>query len=173
MPEEKQRALRQVEIDLAKTVFFETLPYNRILIGDGFSLIGGSAWMESADMPGIGTGDYYVLHMGGVGYQDCTATAKIYGEGNDRQVKTVFIHELTHVWQAFHGRWVFSNSMFSQACAIATTGDRSNAYSYESGLEWSDYNVEQQASIVEDWFVGGKREDIVLYEYIRDHIRNC
>ena len=176
MSEEKQRALRQVEKDLAFSVFWDTIPYDRILIGDGFAAIGGSAYFESEDMPGIGTGDYYILHMGGVGYQDTTSNDKIYGGDNQRMVRTVFIHELTHVWQSYHGRWVFADSMFNQGCAIASTlsfEGRSKAYQYESGLEWNSYNVEQQAAIVEDWYMGGMSKEIVLYEYIVNHIRNC
>lgn len=168
---EKTRKLTTAERDLAWEVFYETLPYKDIRIGDHFG-VGGRAWMETLDLPGLFTGELYILHMGGVGFLDATSTSNLYPD-RERMSKTVFIHELTHVWQAYHGRWVFTNSLASQACAWVTTGDSGNAYNYESGLEWNDYNVEQQACIVEDWFTGGMPKDVVLYEYIRDHIRNC
>ena len=47
-----------------------------------------------------------------------------------------------------------------------------NAYEYESGKSWNEYNVEQQARIVEHWYVGGMKQDSELYPYVRDHIRN-
>ncbi len=37
--------------------------------------------------------------------------------------------------------------------------------------DWGSYNVEQQASIVEDWFKNGSREDDPRFRYIRDNIR--
>jgi hypothetical protein len=167
---EKTRKLTEVERKFGWQVFWDTLPYDRIQIGDHFGF-GDRAWMESVDLPGLFTGEIYILHMGGVGYLDATSDDKIYGSEYEKKVKHTFIHELTHVWQCYHGfGFLLTRSFINQGCALLTGGD---AYEYESGLEWSDYNVEQQAKIVEDWFKGEMSTEIVLYEYIRDHIRNC
>jgi hypothetical protein len=172
MSEPKIRALRRAEKDLAWSVFWDTLDFDRVFIGDDLGWE-DTAWMDAEDMPGIGTGDYYILHLGKVGYLDATSDASLYGAGYTRMVKTVFIHELTHVWQERRGMWVMARSVCSKGAALAAGGEMGDAYLYESGLEWNEYNVEQQAKIVEDWFMGGMSKDIVLYEYIRDHIRNC
>ena len=34
-----------------------------------------------------------------------------------------------------------------------------NAYEYESGKPQNEYNVEQQARIVEHWYVGGMKQN--------------
>jgi hypothetical protein len=64
-------------------------------------------------------------------------------------------------------------SMLSQGHAILTTGDRNNAYTYKPGQPWDDYNVEQQASIVSDWFADGMRTEDQddRFTYIVNNIR--
>jgi hypothetical protein len=167
---EKIRKLTTAERDLAWDVFWDTIPYEKVLIGNKLGF-GDRAWMEEIDLPGLFTGSIYTLHLGSVGYQDATSSAKIYGSEYEKKVRETFIHEMTHVWQAYHGfGWLLTRSFVNQACAWASGGD---AYEYESGLEWSDYNIEQQAKLVEDWFKDGMSKDTTLYEYIRDHIRNC
>ena len=163
----RERALRPEELRLARDVFEETLPYNRIMIGDDLGR-SGRAYMDAEDMPGWGTGDYYVLRLGYFGYRDATSTLPAYA--GKRMVRTVFIHELTHVWQAFRGHNVLTESIAAQGCYAVFTFDAGNAYNYTPGRKFCDYNVEQQASIVEDWFMGGMKTEGELYKYIRDHI---
>lgn len=164
---EKTRELTTAEWNLGWDVFWDTIPYERIMIGDHLGF-GDCPWMESVDMPGLFTGDVYILHLGATGYPDATSKA-LMPHDND-EVRNCFIHELTHVWQSYHGAWVFTRSIISRVCAEITGED---AYSYESGLEWNEYNVEQQAKIVEDWFKTGMSTGVSRYDYIRDHIRNC
>ena len=58
----------------------------------------------------------------------------------------VFVHELTHVWQAQHGVWL--------PLAKLKAGDTAAAYAYdlEAGPAFGDMNIEQQAMVVEDAF---------------------
>ena len=58
----------------------------------------------------------------------------------------VFIHELTHVWQAQHGVFL--------PLAKLRAGDSDAAYAYdlEHGPGFADMNIEQQAMVVEDAF---------------------
>ena len=76
------------------------------------------------------------------------------------------IHELTHVWQghnsAFALGYIF-NSLWHQAV-------ESDAYKYAPGKTWNDYNVEQQAHLVEDWYAKGLQESDPRFPYIRDNI---
>jgi len=77
------------------------------------------------------------------------------------------IHELTHVWQGhnsdFAASYIF-NSLWHQAV------DK-DAYAYTVGQAWGDYNVEQQAHLVEEWYALGCKESDGRFPYIRDYIR--
>jgi hypothetical protein len=45
------------------------------------------------------------------------------------------------------------------------------AYNFTLGQPWKSYNPEQQATIVEQWFVGGQRTTDPRYPYIANHVR--
>jgi hypothetical protein len=80
----------------------------------------------------------------------------------------LLVHESTHVWQGKNS--LFAQSYVYDSCisqCIRGTG----AYRYSAGSSWSSYNVEQQASIVEDWYVSGEPTSGNLWPYIRDHVR--
>jgi hypothetical protein len=74
---------------------------------------------------------------------------------DDAYMAQTFIHEVTHVWQYQHfGSTYISRSLFANLGGIFTEGDRGAAYRYsiERGRSFFEYTVEQQASIVEDYF---------------------
>jgi hypothetical protein len=72
--------------------------------------------------------------------------------------RAVFVHEMTHVWQ-------FSNGMdlIGQGVVEFTKhrGDYEKAYPYEldAARDLTEYGMEQQASIVEDYFVITSQRD--------------
>lgn len=168
---DKFRALRQAEIDLARQVFRNTLPYKRIFITDELGA-SNRPYLNIVDAEGWGTGDYYYLYMGSIGYADATSFS-LMPHDNDK-VRNCFIHELTHVWQAYQdNKTPLLRSVVNQVCA-AGNGSY-DAYSYELGYDWDSYNVEQQAMLVEDWF---KKDKMAInftprYHYICNHIQNC
>lgn len=67
-------------------------------------------------------------------------------------VQAVFVHELTHVWQAQNG--------VSLLLGKIKAGDRPSSYAYDlDGAEFPQMNIEQQAMVVEHAFLasrGGK-----------------
>ena len=81
----------------------------------------------------------------------------------------LLVHELTHVWQGTNGFYSTAyvlNSVRYQARSFVSQGDHHGAYEYEPGWPFATYNAEQQASIVEDWYVSGhagKRRALALY----------
>jgi hypothetical protein len=165
---ERLRPLRGPELALARTVFQGFLPYDDVLIGDHTGLQ-GAPWTQWASFNKAMT-EKYILHLGLAGFADASSSATTsYGV-----IRETFIHELTHVWQGshsfIHGLYQ-ARSLACQAWALITTFDRDNAYQYAAGAEWSSYNVEQQASIVEDWFSNGSRTSDPLYRYISQNIR--
>ncbi|MCZ2404222.1 hypothetical protein IV498_13795 [Paenarthrobacter sp. Z7-10] len=72
--------------------------------------------------------------------------SKSYGE--------VFIHELTHAWQIAHTPMELSLLADALASKICEAGG-GNPYSYgPAGQPYADFNLEQQAQIVSDWYSG-------------------
>lgn len=62
-------------------------------------------------------------------------------------VQAMFVHELTHVWQAQRGVFL--------PLAKLRAGDSARAYAYDlsGGPEFGDLNIEQQAMVVEHAFL--------------------
>ena len=154
------RNLTTSEEDLARKVFDTQLPYKRIYISDGLGA-GGAPWTSRNLWD-------YVIHMGGA--YTAGADAAIY--------QNTFIHELTHVWQGHHSLipWSFmANSVWHQGVALVRTKgkSRSGAYAYSKPPTdtWDNYNVEQQANIIEDWFDAGMATSGDWFKYVRDNIR--
>jgi hypothetical protein len=159
-----ERIISHAEINLASTVFQGRLPYHLIRIKDDLGLE-GRPWTE----PGV-FGNY-ILHMGPTAYNNCASTGSWIPGTNLKRINVVFIHELTHVWQGFHGLNYVLSSLVNQCCG-AFTGV--NPYTYTVGKNWSQYNAEQQGKIVEDWFnpaVGNMTTSSSRFRYIRDNIR--
>ncbi|WP_437827615.1 hypothetical protein [Sorangium sp. So ce1153] len=148
---------------IATRVFKATLPYHKIFITP---IIGLQSRPFTSTVPPLL--DLYILPIAytvNIGWNG-------FRHGMDTVAPATLIHELTHVWQGAH-RFIASQYMWEsithQAIGWLTSTD---PYRYEPGHSWSSYNVEQQASIVEDWFKQGERTDDPLYRYIRDDIRS-
>jgi len=174
----KTRPLNVSELPLALAVFQGTLPYNRIIISDALgasnrpftipitnagqligsavavSLLGPLAFALITTQRPAG----YLMNLGPSGFANAGTAAN----------GPLLIHELMHVWQSYHSLFPTSyifNSLWHQAVS------GSNAYAYTPGQLWERYNVEQQARIVEDWFIGGMRSNSNLFIYIQTKIR--
>jgi hypothetical protein len=80
----------------------------------------------------------------------------------------LLVHETTHVWQGKNSYLALSY-VFDSCISQCIRG--SGAYGYTAGSNWYSYNAEQQASIVEDWFVSGEPTSGALWDYIRDYVR--
>jgi hypothetical protein len=100
------------------------------------------------------------INVGPEVYPDA-ALAQQYGGFGSR--KAILIHEMTHVWQYYHGYSVELRSLWANRWGAG--------YNYTVGEEWGDYNVEQQAHLVEDWFMGGQSVSDPRFDYIDKIIR--
>ena len=162
------RLLRQTEIDFARQVFEDQLPYAKVHIASyylpGNRGIAVTLASVSSLIP-VRSLRNYTIYFG----------PEVFRDGADQPGSCdTFIHELTHVWQGYHGGlgWEYMvESMIAQGHAIITKGARHSAYDYVPGAAWDSYNVEQQALLVQDWFSNGMREDDKRYTYIADNIR--
>lgn len=65
----------------------------------------------------------------------------------DKAAQDTFIHEMTHVWQVQHGIDV-AGPWLGQVIGHSP----SYAYTLGPGTKFTDYGIEQQATIVQDYF---------------------
>lgn len=145
------RVLDKDEQALARSVFGPTLPpWDTIAITNG---LGGAGRPWTNDGPffrgsnPMVPGMRYALNVGSVAYNDLTSTGPTYGLlcDNFGRICDLFVHEMTHVWQAFNdSNWTMARSAWAQSFGAG--------YEYTPGDSWDSYNVEQQAHIVEDWY---------------------
>ncbi len=142
----ENRPLTEAEYNFANVVFKGTLPPAQNIWLTNLEGLGGRAFV----MPGVGEKIY--VNIGANAFKRPTTHVRSVNDNPGR----LFIHELTHVWQ-IHNRsfvpgWVCSG-LISQ---IGNTfGD---AYEYRSKgfISWSEFNIEQQGALVDEWF--GRRE---------------
>ena len=190
---ERRRPLSPHERELARQVFGNSLPYDRVAISDW--RIGSTA-----------------VTLAGLDLSDRRFSYRIcWPEGfvaimNSLARRTTLIHELTHVWQGDHGVWptfYMGQSILDQieegVRDIVAKREyrrwdehRAGAYTLHAsdwGKPWGHFGVEQQASIVESWFLsepdrrrlkwsfgpgvtgGGQSPLDPRFPYIRDVIR--
>jgi hypothetical protein len=134
----KLRNLSFDERDLAKGVFDDSLPaWERIFVTDGLGPLPGLDRPYTEELARM-----FVVNVGPDYYPDLTGKVN-YGFGT---ASNLLIHELTHVWQYYHGYSVMFRSLW------ANTGGKQYSYTIEDSDAWDDFNVEQQAHLVEDWF---------------------
>jgi hypothetical protein len=135
----KRRNLHADEKAELERVFKDTLDYNRIMI---------------TNLEGLGGRPFTIFNLDGQIVM--AASSGIFTDFNNlltnNLTKRVFVHEMTHAWQYQH------KPTLTRLCdIIGTRGDevlygQDAVYRYTPGLDWiQDYNMEQQANIVEDW----------------------
>lgn len=150
------RSLTGAEVALARTVFGDSIAYDRVAITT-FDMGAPVTLMDTAL---DGMGPLFLINWVD-GFRTTLSPA-------DRPA--TLIHELTHVWQGQHGL-VPPLYMAQAAWAQASGGvrdvwrsgrwrgwdqHRSAAYLFnkgEIGRDWSSFNAEQQASLVQSWFM--------------------
>ena len=162
------RLLKESEVEFARQVFEDKLPYDKVYLSNRFFPFNEGTPVTVASVASfipVRTLRSYTIFFG----------PKAFDKGADSPgFGHTFIHELTHVWQGFHGLlgWEYmAQSMLAQGYAILTQGSRDKAYEYKPGAAWESYNVEQQAYLVEDWFRNGMTVGDERYTYIANPIR--
>jgi hypothetical protein len=188
----RERRLNGTEIEIANSVYASVLPYDRIYITD--LELGGAVTLAGMDLR-TQKFDYTINWTSG--FANITDSA---------YRRSTLIHELCHVWQGENGVWptfYMGQSIWAQLSSGLRDiwkqrkwkgwGEhRSTAYPFSArsiGNNWSTFNVEQQASLVESWYIpegerfrdghnfgegvygGGRSVHDSRYPYIRDVIR--
>jgi outer membrane protein OmpA-like peptidoglycan-associated protein len=145
------RTLRPNEAALAREVFHNTLPpLHTIGITDGLGKDNQiwtiDRWFHDfiqSEPPKSLNQLKYLLNFGQAVHWDLSSPQTLTPAvpGYPDRARDILVHELTHVWQFNRGMGVKLGSLI---------GARGH-YEYEVGEPWVNYNVEQQASVVEHW----------------------
>ena len=168
----KQRQINAQEMALAARIFGGSLPPANKIWLTNLAGIGDRAFT----MPGVGNGDIY-LNLGDA-FNNPLGTARSYPKQGQ-----LLIHELTHAWQIQHNTFL-PGLVCSSVVNQARNEFGGSAYAYgASGPAWSNFNLEQQASIVDDYYARNAQADTrgmitfnddpndSYFRYIRDNIR--
>jgi type VI secretion system secreted protein VgrG len=130
------RNLTANEIILAKKVFKDAIDYKKVIIHNEKYI-----FFQPANSGMTPNGEIYVDGF----YKKDYSSVNGFG-------KAFFIHEMTHVWQ-------YQLKILNPITAAITENIKhffnyDKAYEYElaAGKDLLDYNIEQQASIIEDYF---------------------
>ncbi|RUQ35598.1 MAG: hypothetical protein EKK71_11885 [Candidatus Competibacteraceae bacterium] len=169
------RLMSDAEYRIVTRVCGDTLPYRfRIIVTNGAgmsnrpftiptSLISTLLGTAATGFAGAIAG--YVTSFINVGYVMNVGTA--YSDMSTSNTD-LLVHETMHVWQGKNSSLALSY-VFNSCISQCLRGG--GAYSYTAGKPWSSYNVEQQASIVEHWFLAGEPTSGDLWPYVRDYVR--
>lgn len=130
-----ERPLTPGEIKLARSVFADAIEYSRV------RLFKGKWWpFHPRRMAMAPTGDIW-FHPDGGGWSENFAKEPLAAQG-------LFMHEMTHVWQAQkYGRW-YLPLMRHPFCRYD--------YQLEPGRPFARYGIEQQAEIVRHRFLADR-----------------
>jgi hypothetical protein len=168
------RTLNQREQDLVRRVFGPTLPHwTTIGIGDGLGF-GGQPWTDMVPMPYPQIPHMnFQINIGDAASSDLTSGTLVNCFVNDISgtVAELLVHEMTHVWQYHNGQKLFGRTGVWASSLTSGTPGPSGRQRFTPGNPWNDYDVEQQASIVEEWFSNKEKKTDQLYPYIRLVIR--
>jgi len=123
---------------LLYTVFKATLPYNEIVCRINTGNIGGA---NNSITP---TGNPY--------FSSQVYCADFSKDGVSLDAKWVFFHEMTHVWQYYHRINVLMSAI---GLTIVSLGKYEKGYPYKlrPPVQFSSYNIEQQAALVADYWI--------------------
>ena len=173
----KHRSMTGAERAFAERVFGPTLPVDRIVLTNLLG-IGKRAFT----IPSIGEA---ILVNLGAGFDDPIGYRGFGDPDNPGQQKPgqLFIHELGHAWQIDTETFLPGLMCEAIGAQLTTLGGNMDVYRYgAAGQAFSEFNPEQRASIVDDWFAGsGKQKEFgpaveddrnPYFRYIRDNIRN-
>jgi hypothetical protein len=159
------RPLNDREQAIVRSVFGPTLPrWETIGIGDGLGF-DGRPWTSTGPAPTTLMPElHFQINLGEAASADLTSKvhANCFVPGVDGTLADLLVHEMTHVWQ-YHN----TGSRY-RIWASSLAG----SYTVKVGSKWNDYDVEQQATLVEKWFHDGGKKTDPIYPYIRLVVRS-
>ncbi|MBX9869649.1 MAG: hypothetical protein K2X63_07620, partial [Burkholderiaceae bacterium] len=126
------RGMTTGEVAMARTIFGDVIPYDKVRIYYRPSIFGGATAPD---------GNIYIAARRAQNIKDFSEDGTdIYG----------FMHEMTHVYQYYTGVYLINSAvklLFSHAFNYNAAYD----YNLSKDKKFSDYNIEQQAELVVDY----------------------
>lgn len=132
----ESRPLTDGEIEMAKTVFQDSIDYSAVRVHKGSYFWFNLQSKRTAVTP---NNTMYFRE------EDFVEDFSVVSEEYPR--RGWFMHEMTHVWQHQRGyavRW--------HALTVTIRGESAYRYEIEPGQVFSDFNMEQQGNLVSDYF---------------------
>lgn len=130
------RKLTAGEITLAKKIFKDSIDYSQVRIhNDKY------AFFQPSFSGMTPAGEIYIADI----YKNNYAAANSY-------LKSFFIHEMVHVWQYQLKILNPVTAAIGESIKYFFDYDKAYMYTLESGKDILDYNIEQQAAIIEDYY---------------------
>lgn len=127
------RLITSSEISMARWVFGNAIMYNRV-------------WVHCDSYLPFGLqGKHVGMSPNGEIYFRKEEYLADFSKTSDYSTQHFFIHELAHVWQHQQGQWVRLRGAFSWAADYN--------YNLEQNKTLTDYSLEQQASIIADYWL--------------------
>jgi hypothetical protein len=153
----KTRGLSPEERTIAELVFGDSLPYDKIILTNLWHPQGRAFTIPNAAGESlINLGDHY---------NDPIRDAK---GGSYPEYGQLLIHELTHSWQIHHESFMpglicegISNQIRNELMSGIYDPGRS-----DDGRSWSDFNAEQQGTIIDTWYSHGCSASDNWYRYV-------
>ncbi|WP_440030017.1 hypothetical protein [Chromobacterium amazonense] len=157
---ETARSLTVGEVALCKIVFADTINYELVKVHNS-TYLPARILPENRQAPMTPSGEIYYPIEDDRYRDDYSASSYINKDGivepggslDYMRVLQTFIHEMAHVWQYQHGEMVKTKGLLLHTCF--SLGVCSDPYPYEfvDGVFWQDYNMEQRAEIVANYFM--------------------
>jgi len=129
------RLLTSGEKNLLRPIFGDTIKYDEQLVSINFNDSGGE---DNSFTPGYHPN--MSRHIWSVDYSNATLRRT-----------AVFVHEMVHVWQSGHGSHNFLRGAYLMFRHGFRYG-RAYPYNLDSSAKLTDFNLEQQAAIIEDYY---------------------
>ncbi len=135
------RVLTQGEIELARSVFGDTIDYSHVKIFN----------RPYYHRPALTQGVTGITPNGNIYFPSESAYSRDFSK-EDRFLQSIFIHEMVHVWQYQHGTNVRLAALKEY---VRSDFHYIRAYDYDIDMheDFSAFNIEQQAQMVEVYFL--------------------
>lgn len=163
------------EYEVVSRVFGNTLPdRKKIIVTNAAGLQGRAFTIPMALLSGILGVSAPAFHAALRAFlgDSLTDAFIISVGGNYNNLNTtergLLVHETAHVWQG-HNRLVALSYVFESCLDQCVFGKA--AYTYKLGRPWMSYKVEQQASIIMDWFLDLEPTYGDRWKYISEYVR--
>ncbi len=149
-----KRALNDNEISMLKSIFKDSLDYDKIRISK--SKNASSYYRLTSGAEAQAMGNTVIMDAKYIGIEDFSATNSYY--------KEIFTHEIAHIWQYQNN--IDLSMLSSMKHSFQTRFTETSAYSYvlEEGKKLTDYNHEQQATIITDYYLNCREGNLGDYD---------